>query len=183
MNEQENNWFYRNRTFFFGFSIVLVVLLAVITVLVPQQTPFRWSGEATEYAVDDEGFAEKRTVTLEGTLTSSIVGGTRFDGTLTISGYDELDDLTLHLKRKNKRWKGNFNTGAGQPTTTIVHEVYGSKTMENLMIDFWTSVEETADGHTCYLMDFPAAHFLTLGTETRAVALRQYQNYVPFAQK
>ena len=71
MNEQENNWFYRNRTFFFGFSIVLVVLLAVITVLVPQQTPFRWSGEATEYAVDDEGFAEKRTVTLFPLLVSA----------------------------------------------------------------------------------------------------------------
>ena len=183
MNEQENNWFYRNRTFFFGFSIVLVVLLAVITMLVPQQTPFRWSGEATEYAVDDEGFAEKRTVTLEGTLTSSIVGGTRFDGTLTISGYDELDDLTLHLKRKNKRWEGYFSDSYGQAISTAVHEIYGSKEMESLMIDFWTGMEQADDDRIITSMDFQTAHFLALGGETRAVALRQYQGYTHVAQK
>ena len=99
--------------------------------LLPDQTPVAWSGEATEYAVNDEDFAEVHTVALEGTLTSSVIGGTRFDGTLTISGYDELDGMTLHLERKNKRWQGNFNTAAGQPVTTVVHEIYGTKDFEN----------------------------------------------------
>ena len=102
MNENNNNWFYRNRTFLFGFTAVLIVLYIVISMLVPHQTPVAWSGEATEYAVNDEDFADVHTVALEGTLTSSVIGGTRFDGTLTISGYDELDGMTLHLERKNK---------------------------------------------------------------------------------
>ena len=79
MNKNENNWFYRNRTFLFGFTAVLIVLYIVISMLVPHQTPVAWSGEATEYAVNDEDFAEVHTVALEGTLTSSVIGGTRFD--------------------------------------------------------------------------------------------------------
>ena len=97
MNENNNNWFYRNRTFLFGFTAVLIVLYIVISMLVPHQTPVAWSGEATEYAVNDEDFAEVHTVALEGTLTSSVIGGTRFDGTLTISGYDELDLSLIHI--------------------------------------------------------------------------------------
>ena len=183
MDERENNWFVKNRGFVFGFSVVLVVLLAIITMLLPQQSAYSWTGKVTEYAVDDENFAETRTVALEGTVTSSVIGGTRFDGTLTISGYDELDDLTLHLQRKNKRWEGNFNTAAGQPTTTIVHEIYGTKEFTDLVIDLWTTVEETADGRVHYGMDFPSAHFLALDKTTRTAALRQYLEYVPFAQK
>ena len=79
MNENNNNWFYRNRTFLFGFTAVLIVLYIAISMLVPHQTPVAWSGEATEYAVNDEDFAEVHTVALEGTLTSSVIGGTRFD--------------------------------------------------------------------------------------------------------
>lgn len=56
MNENNNNWFYRNRTFLFGFTAVLIVLYIVISMLVPHQTPVAWSGEATEYAVNDEDF-------------------------------------------------------------------------------------------------------------------------------
>lgn len=47
MNENNNNWFYRNRTFLFGFTAVLIVLYIVISMLVPHQTPVAWSGEAT----------------------------------------------------------------------------------------------------------------------------------------
>lgn len=183
MNENNNNWFYRNRTFLFGFTAVLIVLYIVISMLVPHQTPVAWSGEATEYAVNDEDFAEVHTVVLEGTLTSSVIGGTRFDGTLTISGYDELDRMTLHLERKNKRWQGNFNTAAGQPVTTVVHEIYGTKDFENLILDLWTSVEEADDGRMHYEFDLPAAHVLAFGVDTRMAALRRYQSYVDFAQK
>ena len=182
MNNREDNWFVRNRRFIFGFAVVVAILNIAILLLVPQQRPVSWTGETTEYAVDDESFAETRTVALEGTLTSSVIGGTRFDGTLTISGYDELDDLTLHLTRRNKRWEGNFNTAAGQPTTTVVHEVYGTKDFDSLMVDLWSSVTQSEDGRWYYSMDFESAHFLALGSETRAVALRQYLNYVPIAQ-
>ena len=183
MNNRDENWFSRNRKFIFGFALVMLVLNIVVAMLVPRQTPVSWSGEATEYAVDDETFAELRTVVLEGTLTSSMIGGTRFDGTLTISGYDELDGLTLHLKRKDKRWEGYFASSYGQATTTAVHELYGDKELSSVMLDFWTSIEETEDGRLHYSMDFEAAHFLALGSVTRSVALREYQNYVPFAQK
>ena len=183
MNENENNWFYRNRTFLFGFTAVLIVLYIVISLLVPHQTPVSWSGEATEYTVNDEDFAVAHTVALEGALTSSVIGGTSFDGSLTISGYDELNDMTLHLERKNKRWQGNFNTAAGQPMTTIVHEVYGTKDFESLVLDLWTSIEETDDGRTCYEFDLPAAHILALGADSRQAALRRYLDYVDFAQK
>ena len=168
MNENNNNWFYRNRTFLFGFTAVLIVLYIVISMLVPHQTPVAWSGEATEYAVNDEDFAEVHTVAL--------------DGTLTISGYDELDGMTLHLERKNKRWQGNFNTAAGQPVTTVVHEIYGTKDFENLILDLWTSVEEADDGRMHYEFDLPAAHVLAFGVDTRMAALRRYQSYVDFAQ-
>ena len=169
MNENNNNWFYRNRTFLFGFTAVLIVLYIVISMLVPHQTPVAWSGEATEYAVNDEDFAEVHTVALEGTL--------------TISGYDELDGMTLHLERKNKRWQGNFNTAAGQPVTTVVHEIYGTKDFENLILDLWTSVEEADDGRMHYEFDLPVAHVLAFGVDTRMAALRRYQSYVDFAQK
>ena len=182
MNKNENNWFYRNRTFLFGFTAVLIVLYIVISMLLPDQTPVAWSGEATEYAVNDEDFAEVHTVALEGTLTSSVIGGTRFDGTLTISGYDELDGMTLHLERKNKRWVGYFASSYGQPTTIAVHEIYGTKDFENLILDLWTSVEEADDGRMHYEFDLPAAHVLAFGVDTRMAALRRYQSYVDFAQ-
>ena len=89
MNENNNNWFYRNRTFLFGFTAVLIVLYIVISMLVPHQTPVAWSGEATEYAVNDDDFAEVHTVALEGTLTRSVIGGSRCAGTLQMSCYDE----------------------------------------------------------------------------------------------
>ena len=183
MNENNNNWFYRNRTFLFGFTAVLIVLYIVISLLLPDQTPVAWSGEATEYAVNDEDFAEVHTVALEGTLTSSVIGGTRFDGTLTISGYDELDGMAVHLERKNKRWVGYFASSYGQPTTIAVHEIYGDKELSSVMLDFWTSIEGTEGGNVYYSIDFEAAHFLALGSVTRSVALREYQNYVHFAQK
>ena len=183
MNNRDENWFSRNRKFIFGFALVMLVLNIVVAMLLPSQTPVSWSGETTEYAVDDETFAEPRTVVLEGTLTSSVIGGTRFDGTLTISGYDELDGMTLHLERKNKRWQGNFNTAAGQPVTTVVHEIYGTKDFENLILDLWTSVEEADDGRMHYEFDLPAAHVLAFGVDTRMAALRRYQSYVDFAQK
>ena len=183
MNNRDENWFSRNRKFIFGFALVMLVLNIVVAMLLPSQTPVSWSGETTEYAVDDETFAEPRTVVLEGTLTSSVIGGTRFDGTLTISGYDELDGMTVHLERKNKRWQGNFNTAAGQPVTTVVHEIYGTKDFENLILDLWTSVEEADDGRMHYEFDLPAAHVLAFGVDTRMAALRRYQSYVDFAQK
>ena len=64
--------------------------------------------------------------------------------------------MTLHLERKNKRWQGNFNTAAGQPVTTVVHEIYGTKDFENLVLVF--------------------------GVDTRMAALRRYLDYVDFAQ-
>lgn len=90
--------------------------------------------------------------------------------------------MTLHLERKNKRWQGNFNTAAGQPVTTVVHEIYGTKDFENLILDLWTSVEEADDGRMHYEFDLPAAHVLAFGVDTRMAALRRYQSYVDFAQ-
>ena len=182
MHQQEENWFTRHKKFIFGFAVVVLLLNLLVALLAPQQTKVSWSGEATEYAVNDDDFAEVHTVALEGTLTSSVIGGTRFDGTLTISGYDELDGMTLHLERKNKRWQGNFNTAAGQPVTTVVHEIYGTKDFENLILDLWTSVEEADDGRMHYEFDLPAAHVLAFGVDTRMAALRRYLDYVDFAQ-
>ena len=122
-------------------------------------------------------------VALYAVFASSVIGGTRFDGTLTISGYDELDGMTLHLERKNKRWQGNFNTAAGQPVTTVVHELYGTKNFESLVLNLWTSIEEADDGRMHYEFDLPAAHILALGADSRQAALRRYQSYVDFAQK
>lgn len=183
MHQQEENWFTRHKKFIFGFAVVVLLLNLLVALLAPQQTKVSWSGEATEYAVNDDDFAEVHTVALEGTLTSSVIGGTRFDGTLTISGYDELDDMTLHLERKNKRWEGYFSDSYGQAISTAVHEIYGSKEMESLMIDFWTGMEQADDDRIIASMDFQTAHFLALGGETRVVALRQYQGYMHVAQK
>lgn len=183
MNNREDNWFVRNRHFIFGFAVVVAILNIALLVLVPQQTPYSWSGEVTEYALGDDTFAEVRTLTLEGTLTSSVIGGTRFDGALTISGYPELADLTLHLARRDKRWQGAFQDSNGQPVSGAVHEVYGTKEFEHIAIDFWTDREEAGEGVVLWSMDAPNAHFLVPGAESRQIALRRYQEYVGFAQK
>lgn len=67
--------------------------------------------------------------------------------------------------------------------TTVVHEIYGTKDFENLILDLWTSVEEAHDGRMHYEFDLPVAHVLAFGVDTRMAALRRYQSYVDFAQK
>ena len=91
--------------------------------------------------------------------------------------------MTVHLERKNKRWVGYFASSYGQPTTIAVHEIYGDKELSSVMLDFWTSIKGTEGGNVYYSIDFEAAHFLALGSVTRSVALREYQNYVHFVQK
>ena len=183
MNEKENSWFYRNRTFLFVFTAVLIALYILISLLVPHQTPYSWSGEVTEYALNDDTFAEVHTLTLEGVLTSSVVGGTRFDGALTISGYPELEEMTLHLERKDRHWQTTFQDSYGQVSTCAVHEVYGTKEFENIAIDLWTSWEKADDGSIRCSMDYPGAHFLVPGSATRLAAVRQYSEYVEYALK
>ena len=183
MGEENKNWFARHRTAVLGIAIAVLILNVVVLAVVPTQTPVELSQTVTEYALDDEAFAQPHTLTLTGTLTKSMLHKSLFHGTLTISGYDELDDMTLHLERKNKRWQGNFNTAAGQPMTTVVHELYGTKNFESLVLDLWTSIEEADDGRMHYEFDLPAAHILALGADSRQAALRRYQGYVDFAQK
>lgn len=171
--ERQENWFSRHRTFIFGFAVVIVLLNLALFLLVPQQRAIVWEGEATEYAVDAEDFAELRTVKLDAVLTTSILGGTSLDGTLTISGHG-LTETPFHLERQNRRWVGSFRDASGQPRTTEVHEIYSTKELETIVIDFWTHFDQT-DTQTTAALNPESAHFLALDATSRQAALRQYQ--------
>ena len=86
MGEENKNWFARHRTAVLGIAIAVLILNVVVLAVVPTQTPVELSQTVTEYALDDEAFAQPHTLTLTGTLTKSMLHKSLFHGTLTISG-------------------------------------------------------------------------------------------------
>ena len=73
MGEENKNWFARHRTAVLGIAIAVLILNLVVMVVVPTQTPVELSQTVTEYALDDEAFAQTHTLTLTGTLTKSML--------------------------------------------------------------------------------------------------------------
>lgn len=107
MGEENKNWFARHRTAVFGIAVVVLILNLVVLVVVPTQTAVELSQTVTEYALDDEAFAQTHTLTLTGTLTESMLHSSLFHGTLTISGLDGMEEpYTLTLTRENGAWHG-----------------------------------------------------------------------------
>lgn len=74
----------------------------MVLVVVPTQTPVELSQTVTEYALDDEAFAQTHTLTLTGTLTKSMLHKSLFHGTLTVSGIDGMEQpYMLMLTRED----------------------------------------------------------------------------------
>ena len=97
MGEENKNWFARHRTAVLGIAIAVLILNLVVMVVVPTQTPVELSQTVTEYALDDEAFAQTHTLTLTGTLTKSMLHKSLFHGTLTVSGIDGMEQPYLSL--------------------------------------------------------------------------------------
>ena len=113
MGEENKNWFARHRTAVLGIAIAVLILNLVVLVVVPTQTPVELSQTVTEYALDDEAFAQTHTLTLTGTLTKSMLhkslfhGLTREDGKWvglsdapfsSISAGKDMDELLIVLQ-------------------------------------------------------------------------------------
>ena len=107
MGEENKNWFARHRTAVLGIAIAVLILNLVVLVVVPTQTPVELSQTVTEYALDDEVFAQTHTFTLTGTLTKSMLHKSLFHGTLTVSGIDGMEQpYMLMLTREDGKWVG-----------------------------------------------------------------------------
>ena len=119
MGEENKNWFARHRTAVFGIAVAVLILNLVVMVVVPTQTPVELSQTVTEYALDDEAFAQTHTLTLTGTL--------------TISGLDGMEEpYTLTLTRENGAWHGlsgeaSILFSAGKEMDTLLIVLQGSQ--------------------------------------------------------
>ena len=95
MGEENKNWFARHRTAVFGIALAVLILNIIVLAIVPTQTPVELSQTVTEYALDDEAFAQEHTLTLTGTLTKSMLHKNMFHGTLTVSGMTLGEEISL----------------------------------------------------------------------------------------
>lgn len=107
MGEENKNWFARHRTVVFGIALAVLILNIIVLAIVPTQTPVELSQTVTEYALDDEAFAQEHTLTLTGTLTKSMLHKSLFHGTLTVSGVSGMEQpYSLLLTREDGAWTG-----------------------------------------------------------------------------
>ena len=106
MGEENKNWFARHRTAVLGIAIAVLILNLVVLVVVPTQTPVELSQTVTEYALDDEAFAQTHTLTLTGTLTKSMLHKSLFHGTLTVSGIDGMEQPYMLMLDARRRQMG-----------------------------------------------------------------------------
>lgn len=164
MGEENKNWFARHRTAVFGIAVAVLILNLVVLVVVPTQTPVELSQAVTEYALDDEAFAQPHTLTLTGTLTKSMLHKSLFHGTLTISGADGMEQpYSLTLTREDGAWHG---LSADAPICFSA-----GKDLDELLIVFQNGQDAQAE---------PAdVHFLAPGAGSRNAALTRLYTYYP----
>ena len=159
MGEENHNWFARHRTAVLGIAIAVLILNIVVMAVVPTQTPAALSQTVTEYALNDETLAQPHTLTLDGTLTKSMLRKSLFHGTLTISGVSGMEQpYELLLTRENGAWTGL----SGAPLSGLS----AGKEMDELLI---------------ILADDPdtGVRFLAPGAGSRQAALTRLYTYYP----
>ena len=160
MGEENKNWFARHRTAVFGIALAVLILNIVVLAIVPTQTPVELSQTVTEYALDDEAFAQPHTLTLTGTLTKSMLHKNMFHGTLTVSGVSGMEQpYSLLLTREDGRWTGLSDAP--------ISGLSAGKDMDELLIVL-------PDG-----LDTGAVHFLAPGAGSRQAALTRLYTYYP----
>ena len=166
MGEENKNWFARHRTAVLGIAIAVLILNVVVLAVVPTQTPVELSQTVTEYALDDEAFAQPHTLTLTGTLTKSMLHKSLFHGTLTISGVSGMEQpYALLLTREDGAWTG---LSADAPISSFS----AGKDMDDVLIVL-------PDGR-----EAGAVHFFAPGAATRHAALtRLYAQYPSYRTK
>lgn len=161
MGEENKNWFACHRTAVFGIAVVVLILNLVVLVVVPTQTVVELSQTVTEYALDDEAFAQTHTLTLTGTLTESMLHSNLFHGTLTISGLDGMEEpYTLTLTREDGVWHGlpddaPIGFSAGKDMDALLLVLQGSQDAE------------------------AGVRFLAPGAGSRSAALTRLYTYYP----
>ena len=160
MGEENKNWFARHRTAVLGIAIAVLILNVVVLAVVPTQTPVELSQTVTEYALDDEAFAQPHTLTLTGTLTKSMLHKSLFHGTLTISGVSGMEQpYALLLTREDGAWTGLSDAP--------ISSFSAGKDMDELLIVL-------PDG-----LDTGAVHFLAPGAGSRQAAQTRLYTYYP----
>ncbi len=164
MGEENKNWFARHRTAVLGIAIAVLILNLVVLVVVPTQTPVELSQTVTEYALDDEAFAQTRTLTLTGTLTKSMLHKSLFHGTLTVSGIDGMEQpYMLMLTREDGKWVGLSDA----PFSSIS----AGKDMDELLIVLQSGQDTGTEPDS--------VHFLAPDTGNRHAALVRLYTYYP----
>lgn len=164
MGEENKNWFARHRTAVLGIAIAVLILNLVVLVVVPTQTPVELSQTVTEYALDDEVFAQTHTLTLTGTLTKSMLHKSLFHGTLTVSDIDGMEQpYMLMLTREDGKWVGLSDA----PFSSIS----AGKDMDELLI----VLQSGQDAGT----EPGSVHFLAPDTGNRHAALVRLYTYYP----
>lgn len=154
----------RHPTAVLGIAIAVLILNLVVLVVVPTQTPVELSQTVTEYALDDEAFAQTHTLTLTGTLTKSMLHKSLFHGTLTVSGIDGMEQpYMLMLTREDGKWVGLSDA----PFSSIS----AGKDMDELLI----VLQSGQDAGT----EPGSVHFLAPDTGNRHAALVRLYTYYP----
>ena len=170
MGEEKQNWFQKHRGFIFGFAVVVLILNILIFLLVPSQSAVAWEKTAAEYSLTDESPEQTHTLQLEGTLTTGVLTGSSFSGTLTLDGVS----LRYSARRENGRWDGAFSDASGQ---TLAQARFGELCVSALNADksFQTPVLLLAAGTD-------EVRFLVPGAKTRLAALQQiYQQFPEYS--
>ena len=159
MGEENKNWFARHRTAVFGIALAVLILNIIVLAIVPTQTPVELSQTVTEYALDDEAFAQEHTLTLTGTLTKSMLHKNMFHGTLTVSGVSGMEQpYSLLLTREDGAWTGLSDAP--------ISSFSAGKDMDELLIVLPHGQDTDV-------------HFLAPGAGSRQAALPRLYTYYP----
>ena len=157
-------------------GVVLVALNVLLFLFVPTQQTISRDEDAIIYSLSDEGFEAPCHVTLDGTLTQSVLLKDSFEGRLSVSGASGPDEqLTLRLTRENGAWEGQLLEDDGALAASCVLRVQAAKDFSHIVIAFAPSFDP-ANAQSALSAD--GVLFLSLGSPNRAYALRQYQELI-----
>lgn len=157
---------------------VLIALNVLIFLFVPTQRSISYDEDAVIYSVSDESYEKPCHVTLEGTLTQSVLLKDSFYGTLYVTDVPGMDEaMNLRLTRQNGAWEGYLYDWAGQIFATGVWDVEATKDFADITIAFATTFEINGNQRHAGF-DRDNATFLSLGAPNRAYALRKYQELI-----
>ena len=157
---------------------VLIALNVLIFLFVPTQRSISYDEDAVIYSVSDESYEKPCHVTLEGTLTQSVLLKDSFYGTLYVTDVPGMDEaMTLRLTRQDGAWEGYLYDWAGQILATGVWDVEATKDFADITIAFATTFEINGNQRHAGF-DRDNATFLSLGAPNRAYALRKYQELI-----